>query len=328
VKHYNNIDENLLAKYLTNETNEKETLMVETWMQASDENKKLFNRFLLIWEQSLHLSAPARVNPDEAWLRMQQRLKDGKVNALTPVKSFTKGWLRIAASIIIIIGAGWLGYLFFSTNNVEQVAAVTVSSANKVTTDTLPDGTVITVNKHSTISYPSSFKGNTREVVLNGEAFFKVTPNKEKPFIIHVNDVTVRVVGTSFNIKSENGNTEVIVETGIVQVIKNKHAVRLVPKEKVITRWKDSTLVKDSVHDELYNYYRSKEFICNNTPLQELVEKLNEAYNANIIIDNDTLKNLPITTVFKDESLDNILAVISETFKIKIEKTGNQIILH
>ncbi len=328
MKHYKTIDENLLAKYLTNETDEREILMVENWIQASDENKKQFDQFLLIWEQSLQLSTPAKVNVDDAWLRMQQRMKDEKVNAVIPIKSFNKIWLRIAASIIIVIYAGWFGYVFFSKNNIEQVVAVTVSSANKVITDTLPDGSVITVNKHSILSYPSTFKGNSREVALNGEAFFKVTPNKQKPFIIHVNDVTVRVVGTSFNIKSEEGKTEVIVETGIVQVIKDNHTVRLVPKEKVITKWEDIALAKDTVQDELYNYYRSKAFICNNTPLQDLVEKLNEAYNTNIVIGNEALKNLPITTVFKNESLDNILAVISETFKIKIEKTGNQIVLH
>jgi ferric-dicitrate binding protein FerR (iron transport regulator) len=187
---------------------------------------------------------------------------------------------------------------------------------------------VITVNKNSSLSYPSKFSGQTREVALTGEAFFKVTPNKEKPFIINVNDVTVRVVGTSFNIKSKKGKIEVIVETGIVQVTKNKHTIRLLPKEKVVSLRLDSTLARDTVQDLLYNYYRSKEFICNNTPLQSLVQTLNEAYSSNIIIENDAIKHLPITTVFKDGSLDNILAVISETFKLKTEKTGNKIILH
>ena len=328
MKHFDTIDEDLLVKYLVNETNEEETLMVEHWIQASDENKKQFEQFLLIWEQSLQLATPTPIKVDDAWMRMQQRMKPtGNKTTVAPIKAFNKNWLRVAAAIIIVVCAGWLGYVLVAKNNVEQIASVTIASANKVITDTLPDGSVITVNKNSKVSYPSTFKGNSREVALNGEAFFKVTPNKDKPFIIHVNDVTVRVVGTSFNIKSENGKTEVIVETGIVQVIKNTHTIRLLPKEKVITQWKDSTLAKDTVQDELYNYYRSKEFICNNTPLQSLVETLNEAYNTNIIIENDTLKDLPITTVFKDESLDNILAVISETFKIKIEKTGNQIIL-
>lgn len=328
MKQFDTINEDLLIKYLVNETSDEETLMVEHWIQASDENRKQFEQFVLIWEQSLQLTTPDTVNAEDAWMRMQQHIKQERNGTtISPIKASGKSWLRIAAAVIIVVCAGLLGYVLVANNNMSQIASVTIASANKVVTDTLPDGSVITVNKNSKLSYPSAFKGNSRKVALNGEAFFKVTPNKEKPFIIHVNDVTVRVVGTSFNIKSINGKTEVIVETGIVQVIKNKHIIRLLPKEKVITQWKDSTLARDTVQDQLYNYYRSKEFICNNTPLQSLVETLNEAYNTNIVIENDKLKELPITTVFKDEPLDNILAVISETFKIKIEKTGNQIIL-
>lgn len=329
MKPYKNIEEDLLVKYLVGETDEEETLDVEKWIGASDENKKRFEQVMLIWEQSLELAKPAVVNIDDAWNRMQQRIPQGEQQKTTaPVKSFNKSWLRIAATVITVVCAGWLGYILFTKNKVEPVTIVAVASANKVVTDTLPDGSVITVNKKSTLSYPSLFEGSTREVVLNGEAFFKVTPDKQQPFIIHVNDVIVRVVGTSFNIKSEKGKTEVIVEAGIVQVTKSNRTVKLLPKEKVITAWKDSTLAKDSVQDELYNYYRSKAFICNNTPLQNLVATLNEAYNANIVIENTSLNNLPITTVFKDESLDNILTVISETFKINIKKTGDQITLY
>ena len=328
MKQFDTIEEGLLVKYLVNETTNEETLEVENWIGASDENKKQFEQFLLIWEQSVQLIVPTPANTDDAWQRMQQRIQtSGKGDTAAPLKIKSTNWLRMAAAVVLIACAGWLGYVLVAKNSAVQVVAVTVATTNKVVTDTLPDGSVITVNKNSRLSYPSRFKGDTREVTLKGEAFFNVTPNKEKPFIIHVNDVTVRVVGTSFNIKSEGGKTEVIVETGIVQVTKNKQFVRLLPKEKVVTGWKDSALAKDTVQDQLYNYYHSKEFICNNTPLQSLIATLNEAYNTNIVIGNEALKNLPITTVFKDESLDNILAVISETFKINIEKTGNQIIL-
>lgn len=329
MKQFDTIDDNLLVKYLVSETDDEETLKVESWIQASEENKKYFEQFVLIWEQSLQLSTPANREVEDAWLHMQQRIQQhSKIKTATPVKILNKGWWRIAAAVVMVIGISWLSYVFIAKNNTQQVASVMVSSADKVITDTLPDGSVITVNKNSTLSYPSKFSGNTRAVALNGEAFFNITPDKTKPFIIHVNDVTVRVVGTSFNIKSEGGKTEVIVETGIVQVTKKNRTVQLLPKQKIVTQWKDSALAKDTVQDELYNYYRSKEFICNNTPLQSLVQTLNEAYNVHIIIEKEALKDLPITTVFKDESLDNILVVISETLNIKIEKTGNEIILH
>ena len=98
--------------------------------------------------------------------------------------------------------------------------------------DTLPDGSFVTLNKNSSIHYPKKFPGRKRNIELKGEAFFTVTPDKEKPFVISVNDVTVTVVGTSFNIKSVSGKTQVVVESGIVQVTKNNKTIELKPAGK------------------------------------------------------------------------------------------------
>jgi transmembrane sensor len=162
---------------------------------------------------------------------------------------------------------------------------------------------------------------------MKGEAFFHVSPDKKKPFIIRVNDVTIRVVGTSFNVRSANGITEVIVETGVVQVTHHNKTVELRKDEKIKVQQKDSALVKDKVQDRLYNYYRSKQFVCDNTPLWKLVEILNEAYNSNIVIENPKLRGLLLTAPFDNESLDRILEVIHETFNIKVIKQQDRIIL-
>ena len=86
--------------------------------------------------------------------------------------------------------------------------------------------------------------------------------------------------------------------------------------------------VKEKTTDVLYNYYRTKEFVCDNTPLWKLIDAINEAYHADIVIEDSRLKNLPLTTTFHEESLEEILKVISETFNIKMERRGGQIILH
>jgi transmembrane sensor len=103
--------------------------------------------------------------------------------------------------------------------------------------------------------------------------------------------------------------------------------VELRPKEKTKIRQVDSVLVKDKVQDQLYNYYRSKQFVCDNTPLWKFVEVLNEAYGTNIIIENPKLRGLPLTTQFENESLDRILDVIHETFDIIVIKEKDRIIL-
>jgi ferric-dicitrate binding protein FerR (iron transport regulator) len=87
-----------------------------------------------------------------------------------------------------------------------------------------------------------------------------------------VNEVLVTVVGTSFNIKSENGNTEIVVETGIVRVTRSGKTVELIAGEKIIMSANGSNATKEKVSDKLYNYYRSKEFVCDDTPLWKLVQ--------------------------------------------------------
>jgi ferric-dicitrate binding protein FerR (iron transport regulator) len=231
--------------------------------------------------------------------------------------------MRIAVSVIVVVGAGLLAYLLLS----RPAKEVILLAQQTVINDTLPDGSMVTVNKGSSISYLSKFKGDKRQVALKGEAFFNVTPNKNKPFVISVNDVQITVVGTSFNVKSINGNTEVVVESGIVRVTKAGKTVELKANEKIEVEAKDSVLKKEEVSDRLYNYYRTKQFVCDDTPLWKLVEVINEAYNSNIIINDPALRNASITTVFDNESLDQVLNVISETFSIEVIKQGDTIIL-
>jgi ferric-dicitrate binding protein FerR (iron transport regulator) len=81
------------------------------------------------------------------------------------------------------------------------------------------------------------------------------------------------------------------------------------------------------VEDKLYNYYRSKEFVCDDTPLWKLVEVLNEAYGVNIVIENKELRGLRLNTTFNNESLDTILDIVSQTFGITYTKEADRIIL-
>ena len=121
--------------------------------------------------------------------------------------------------------------------------------------------------------------------------------------------------------------TEVIVETGIVQVTKGNEVVELKAGERISLETAGTTEQKEKSDDKLYNYYVSRTFVCDNTPLWKLVEKLNEAYGENIRIGREELRKLPLTVTFDDESLDVILGIISETLMIKITKEGNEIVL-
>lgn len=319
-----NITDDLLVKYLLEEASEAERTEVQQWVEQNADNKKYFEHFRLIWEHSKSLAAESTIDTNAAWQRFQHKVATNEqATKVIPLTGRLNTWVRIAAVLLVMLGAGLATYYY----NVQNNAMIALHSQNTILTQTLPDGSIVTLNKNSSISYPKHFKGNTRDITLEGEAFFNVTPDKSKPFIIKVDDVSVRVVGTSFNIKNTAAKTEVIVETGIVEVTKKKLGVTLNPKEKAIVEKGKAEFSKETNTDELYNYYRTREFICNATPLWRLADVLSEVYKVNIVIADDKLKNLPLTTTFHDESLDNILTVISETFNIKVEKTNGNIIL-
>lgn len=320
---FEHINDDLLVKYLLEEATDIEISLVKDWLSASPDNYKHYEHFKLIWERSKVFNSTNLVDTSAAWEKLQRRIHNTtqKKHVVLPIKRFQ--WLKIAALFILISGITF--FLYKSKN--DSVPLLTTNSQNAIVNDTLPDGSVVTLNKNSFLSYPKKFVENKRIVSLQGEAFFKITPNKDKPFIININNIKIKVIGTSFNVKSINGNTEVIVETGIVLVEKQNRSIELKPREKIIVKPQDTVLKKESENDKLYNYYRTKEFICDNTPLWKLVESLNSTYNSNIIVEREELKNLLITTTFKDEPLDKILSIISETFNITIVKKGQQILL-
>lgn len=312
-------------KYLLGEAGPEERSQVDNWLAAALSNRNYYEDFKLIWEQSLQQTSLSTVDKEVAWKRFQDRIYNTSpkaVHSTSMVKNHR--WMQLAAIFILVVAGAWLILRLMNDRSIQTIVSQTGKSSR---VDTLPDGSVITLNRNSLLKYPERFTGKTRRISLEGEAFFNVSPDKSKPFIVQVNDLTVRVVGTSFNIKSFNGKTEVIVETGIVQVTKNLHSVRLAPKEKITVHQADSVLVKQPVTDKLYNFYRTKKFYCENTPLWKLVMALNEEYNVNIIIARKDLRTLPLTTVFDDETLEKILSVISETFNISITRSGDQIVL-
>ena len=313
----------LLVKYLADEATSPEQEMVEAWLSSSEANRHYFQHFQLIWEESRQLAVAITVDENKAWQKFQRRVKKEEANKTVNSRF---GWWRIAASIVIIAGIAWFTSTILNKGN-KTTETVSIASIDEVKKDTLPDGSIATLNKHTTLSYPASFKGKTRKVKLKGEAFFNVEPDKEKPFIIDVNDVQVKVVGTSFNVRSYNDITEVIVETGIVQVTKGGETIELKAGERTFLNQTNSVATREISEDKLYNYYISKTFVCDNTPLWKLVEKLNEAYGANIRIEREELRKLPLTVTFDEESLDTILNIISQTLMVKVSRNDNEIIL-
>lgn len=316
------MSDDLLIKYLLRETSPEEDIELSHWLAEDPENRKEFERFELIWKESKNLEQKSTVDPDAAWVKFKEQIPEAGQNAVIRPISNRLGWLRIAAVLFIIAGA-WSFYLILGQNGYN-----TISSGQMVRTEVLPDGSKVTLNKNAVLSYKKDFKGKMRSVKLEqGEVFFDVSPDKSKPFIIDADQVSIRVLGTSFNVKKNSDLTEVIVESGLVRVSLKDQQIELKKGEKVLIKGTDAQLNKEFSSDHLYDYYRTNIFVADNTPLWRMVEILNEAYEVKIEIADPKLRDLTLNTTFKGESLDNILYIISETLRIKVHKEGEKIIL-
>ena len=324
------INEDLLVKHLLGETGPDENARVEAWLAAHPSNRRYYEDLRLIWRESRRLGDNFQETDEQeeaAWQKFRRRIHPSHLKAVkhTPApKRILPLWTKIAA--IFLLAASITAILYLINAN-TAAPEKRVASTTTPLTDTLPDGSRITLNKQTNIKYPAKFK-KERTVQLQGEAFFAIAPDKAKPFRVYTNGVTITVLGTSFNVRDSDTTTEIIVETGMVRVTDSLHDVLLHASEKLVLRKGDPALSKDSAHNKLYKYYRTKEFVCDDTPLWQLAASLEEAYDVKINIADPQLRELRIIATFRDASLDQILSVIHETFRIKVTRSGNQVTLN
>ncbi|WP_158800030.1 FecR family protein [Pedobacter sp. L105] len=323
------MSEDLLIKYLLGEGSNDEALKVEAWAAASSANTRKLEEIKTILETSNRLAQVSPMDETEAWERFKSKrdtTRNEKVR-ITPMRVYAN-WLKIAAVMFLLTAGGWMASYLYSSKSGESAGWITLRAKSEVRVDTLPDGSILHINKNSTLTYSRNFKSK-RTVKLTGEAFFNVKHNDALPFTAQVEDVNVRDVGTAFNIKSRQHNTEVIVESGTVKVSRDKDAVQLNAQQMVNIKAGDKGFSVKRNSDELYNYYMSNTFVANKTPLWRLIDVLNEAYGTDIRIENSALRNAPITiTIRLQDSLNSILNLISLTTPdLHVQKAGGTYII-
>lgn len=312
------MNDELLIKFLLDESNPQENDEVNQWLASDKKNQAYFEQLQKIWNESEKLSIKNEVDEELAWTKFKSR-----INAKPPVK--LKIWntpLRIAVAVVLVISS-WALYYAVKTSGYTDVNA-----NEQVLSKMLPDGSELTLNKFSHIKFANNFKSNRSIRLDSGDVFFKVAKDKTKPFIIEIDKIAVEVVGTSFNIKHLKKQTEVVVETGIVKVSLGTSTVLLHKGEKVIISTSAVKLDKAPVKDQLYTYYRTNLFIADNTPLPILVAILNEAYGAKVSVD-ESAKQVIITTTlpYRKSLIENLGTICATIDKLKIKRNQNEIIL-
>ncbi|GAB4196927.1 MAG: FecR domain-containing protein [Thermoflexibacter sp.] len=315
------VNDDLIAKFLAGEADNTESEAVNDWILESENNENYFFEAQKAWEKASRNKTFRKVNTDSAWQKFQMQAP--KVVALKPKRTAVP-FMRIAAAVVILLGVSTIWYLV-TKQNVEQVAFVTKEKTDSLL---LADGTQIFVNRESKITYPKKFSEKTRRVKLEGEAFFQVQSDKEKPFIVETQSVEIQVIGTAFNVKSAFAlqRTEVVVQEGKVLVRSGKDSVYLNAGEQVTVE-KDRIQRKESIQDKNFLAYKTRLLVFEKASLSEVIAKINALYATEIILKNKALENCPITVIFNDASIEEIIDIITQTHQgLRVSKEGERFI--
>lgn len=324
----------LIAKSIYDEnsliTSEEQSDAIEELLPDSSERNQLLDitRKVDVYFDLKKYSVESAWEKVERQIRKQQSTKSGmRLLFLNPV-------FRVAAAIIVAALLTFSGYEAFFKSSVGEMVEITAAS-QVLKTVMLPDGTLVSLNSDTKLSYPQKFSGKTREVSFEGEAFFEVKPDKNKPFIIHAGQAQIKVLGTSFNVSAypQTELVEVVVETGRVQVSEQTtktaktNELILTPGDKGTLVYSSHSLHKTANQNPNYLAWKTRILTFKATSLTEVIGELEKVYKVNIRLADQELGGLMLTAQFNDYSLDFILKVIENTFRIEVQNENGQYIL-
>lgn len=317
-----NVNEEQLARYFAGETSDEEARLIEEWASQSAENREWLQQLQIVWMDTgqLNLEEPeyGRYDLEAAWKKVKARKKQAE----KPGLNLSMVW-KVAASIVIMVGIGLAGRYYFSGPE-----KITYHAKDSVSTITLADSSSVVVNKNSRVTYPETFTGE-RTISLTGEAFFNVKPDPDKPFVVKAGATRIKVVGTSFNVDMDEESITVLVESGKVRFGTGKKDTLLNAGEKGIYSTKNQSVSLDESPSTMgaEQFWRTKTLNFTGQPLTEVTRAVEQAYGVDITIQDENLKHCSLNVTFTDDSLENVLEVISLTLDLDVKKEDNAIIL-
>lgn len=319
------ITDDILIAFIANELADDFSAYLHTWIKKDGANEKRYHELVKTWEFVGTIQPnPVAVNVENAWQTVLDKIQP--TEKIIPLK---RNWRKTifwssAATILILVGI--FSLLKFTGNEELRINRLAQETG---LVDELSDGSVIQLNANSSLSYLSEFEADERKVALRGEAFFEITKDEKRPFIVDLEDeLFVKVVGTSFNIKAIEGDsiTEVYVNTGKVEFGNQATKLVLIPGEKGIFNHTSNQLYKENKESTGLSelYWMSGEVKFDGVPLIEVIEVLNTIFEAEseVVLACPDRQNLRIvSSLKKGRPIEEILKVIAEIHGFIIEKS-------
>ena len=320
-----NIEE-LIIRFLQQDINEEELHYLESWLEEDAEHKSYFFGLKSISDSSRRSFFSKEEVNEASWQRMLARIEKHQEKNPSLGKSRTRDlWfscVKYAAIIIFAIGAGWGIHEFQRKIHRSDLAEkdlvyneIDVQKGGRANTVLLSDGSKVILNAATTFRYPTSFDGEKRQVYLDGEAYFEVSKNSEKPFVVKLKKQEITVLGTIFNVHESYSEVTLLTGRILLEAFNERgesmSRMYLKPDQKALSDNSTGSVSLQEVNASLSNAWINGEYKFKDESLASIVKRLENYYNVNIHLDDKRLEKIRYTGTFSlDQDILDVFRII------------------
>jgi ferric-dicitrate binding protein FerR (iron transport regulator) len=310
----------LLVKLFAGTATGNEICAVKSYVETSPENRRYFQEVKNVWEVAHPAFEPKTIDWEKAYNKVAAeaniRMQPEKQAWYIPFRRYA----AVAAAIVIPLVA----LSVFLINRLPKPVDITEVNYQKVLSPNnarseiiLPDGSVVVLNVGSSLEYPRNFSGNRRTVNLEGEAYFQVQKDPEKPFIVHTRKMDIEVLGTKFNVNAYPDLSEIraTLEEGKVKItVSGNDKTRdclLTPNEEISLNMETGDIVKKQVNATDASSWLTGKIVFTSTPLSDVLTHIGRRYNVSIDFQLTEMEKKRLTVRFDEhESVENIFKAL------------------
>ena len=328
----NQLHAETLAKYLCGEMSEMETLAFENENMVSEENKMRIETMKKQWTAIESQHEPLAPDTRKAWQKLHNRLHEENlipIQVAATKRRPMRVFLRIAAVLVILLGVATVIYVNVNSKPLVDMVSVNTGDESNTLIKTLNDGSVIYIAQNSLFTFPKEFEAESRNVSLKGEAFFDIMSNPDKPFMIETDEAFIQVLGTAFNVKTQNGTDfELFVDRGKVKVTfksNPSHSEFVIAGEKITTV--NNNLVKSkNTGNTLTSWYKQR-MRFKDESLSNIINVLNRNFNTKFVVAENETGNRKLTVTFQNETVATMTELLCVTLNLKSQNKDGSVVL-
>ncbi|PXV61010.1 ferric-dicitrate binding protein FerR (iron transport regulator) [Dysgonomonas alginatilytica] len=322
--------EDIISKYLNKKATVEEKTKLLQWIKEDIQNKNLFIETRDIWLLTNDIKI-TESDIDEAFIRFNREVNKSSQKVNRKVILPTIRNIAAVAAVVLICSVTtfyWGRNSFAPTQEEATIMVMNQIRTGKDSKDfiTLPDGTEVWLNANSKISYPEVFAEGERVVSVEGEAFFKVKENKQKPFKVNTKDMNVEVLGTWFNVNNHasRSSSETVLLNGKVQVENNiGQKIILEPNQKISISKTDGSYSVSKVNAEDYTLWINEKLTFNNEQLVSILHKMKYWYGIDIVYNKDIPLDMRLSLTIRKETKEEIFKLLELITPINCEIKDN-----